>query len=240
MGYRVVGAPVGEGVGRERSGNRGVAKFDTADLPHRQRRVQDILPRHRPDAVDRPLVEVVAVLEADLDADVLARVGVGGVVVGGGGPGDVGISEEGVDEHLVVCRVRHEHLVAVGPDFLWETVIRVQVEVVPRVPALVRHPVGVDLVVICVGHPHRRAVGPDSRRCVVVGRVQGVEVLGGVPGAGRPVVGEDLAIGRHFVLGHPDGVVVAPDPARHVVGVVEGDVLPAVVGLVGHVVGVEL
>ena len=69
-----------------------------------------------------------------------------------------------VGKNLDVGHVlRNPHGPAVAPDARGVIVITVQVEFLAAVAELVRHLVGVDLVVAAVRHVHGGSVGPDAR-----------------------------------------------------------------------------
>ena len=86
---------------------------------------------------------------------------------------------------------------------------------------LVRHPVGVGLVVDVVRDPHRGPVRAEPGRGVVAGAVQRVEVLVRVARAVGALVGEDLVVGvAEAPVHHPDrvGVVAVQREVGHPVG----------------------
>ena len=125
-------------------------------------------------------------------------------------------------------------------------VVRVQVEVPGAVAGLVRHLVGVDLVVGAVGHVHGRAVGPDALGVQVARGIQDVDLLVGLAAAvaalaGVQLVGEELVAGAPAgVLNDPQRVAVPRDAPGPAVVAVQADVVGADAGLVRHLIGVDL
>ena len=101
-----------------------------------------------------------------------------------------------------------------------------RVEVLARVPAPVRHPVGVQLAVGEVRRPHGGPVRPDAHRRAV-GGVQS-EVLARVPAPVRHPVGVQLVI---LEVRDPHGGPVRPDSGRVVVGGVQSEIAAGVPAL---------
>ena len=139
----------------------------------------------------------------------------GFAVAGGAEPdvlaGDASFGGEVVGEGGVVVGVGDPHGGAVGPEAAGEEAAHVG-DVGCGVTGTGGEVEGVEAVVEAgVGDPHGGTVGPDTGDAGV-GEFADVQVLGGVAGAGREVVGVDVEVGA---VGDVDGGAVGPGALGH-------------------------